>query len=111
METREGLSCRELTDSLRGDDQTSSDTILATKDCCPLSDDMKLTRQMSALGLPISFQTNKERSHGKIKGKRKDMNKQHLHGHERSDDNVLDLIKWTSIKLNAFVVRKKIWQI
>ncbi|KAL7245206.1 hypothetical protein ACSBR2_000516 [Camellia fascicularis] len=93
METREGLSCRELTDSLRGDDQTSSDTILSTKDCCPLSDDMELTRQMSALGLPISFQTNKERSHGKIKGKRKDMNKQHLHGHERSDDSVLDLIK------------------
>ncbi|KAI8015734.1 Trimethylguanosine synthase [Camellia lanceoleosa] len=93
METREGPSCRELTDSLRGDDQTSSDTILATKDCCPLSDDMELTRQMSALGLPISFQTNKERSHGKIKGKRKDMNKQHLHGHERSDDSVLDLIK------------------
>ncbi|GMP44037.1 hypothetical protein CsSME_00013154 [Camellia sinensis var. sinensis] len=93
METLEGLSCRELTDSLRDDDQTSSDTILATKDCCPLSDDMELTRQMSALGLPISFQTNKERSHGKIKGKRKDMNKQHLHGHERSDDSVLDLIK------------------
>ncbi|XP_028054022.1 uncharacterized protein LOC114258288 isoform X4 [Camellia sinensis] len=87
METLEGLSCRELTDSLRDDDQTSSDTILATKD------DMELTRQMSALGLPISFQTNKERSHGKIKGKRKDMNKQHLHGHERSDDSVLDLIK------------------
>ncbi|CAL5383725.1 unnamed protein product [Camellia sinensis] len=93
MESLEGLSCRELTDSLRDDDQTSSDTILATKDCCPLSDDMELTRQMSALGLPISFQTNKERSHGKIKGKRKDMNKQHLHCHERSDDSVLDLIK------------------
>ncbi|XP_054799408.1 uncharacterized protein LOC129303879 [Prosopis cineraria] len=36
----------------------------------PTTEDMEFTRQMSALGLPLSFHTNKERS-GQPKGKRK----------------------------------------
>ncbi|XP_028783941.1 uncharacterized protein LOC114739992 [Neltuma alba] len=36
----------------------------------PSTEDMEFTRQMSALGLPLSFHTNKERN-GQLKGKRK----------------------------------------
>ncbi|KAK4277477.1 hypothetical protein QN277_015473 [Acacia crassicarpa] len=42
----------------------------------PTTEDMEFTRQMSALGLPLSFHTNKER-HGQLKGKRKGKHNHH----------------------------------
>ncbi|KAI4316696.1 hypothetical protein L6164_024651 [Bauhinia variegata] len=51
-----------------------------------LHEDMELTRQMNALGLPLSFQTNKERNRS-IKGKRKETQSKQPNGcHNLVDD-------------------------
>ncbi|KAL6995503.1 hypothetical protein U1Q18_005638 [Sarracenia purpurea var. burkii] len=86
METRERVSFREPTsqDSFH-DDETSSAAILTMTDSSPLLDDVELAGQMSALGLPLSFQTNKEKRNGTIKGKKKYTNKKHLLGREGSN--------------------------
>ncbi|XP_057490123.1 uncharacterized protein LOC130776092 [Actinidia eriantha] len=77
-ETRERQSFREFMDCLH-DDGTRSDTVFTMTESSMLLEDMELVRRMSALGLPLSFQTNKERRNGTSKGKRKDTNKKHLH--------------------------------
>ncbi|XP_052201538.1 uncharacterized protein LOC127807589 isoform X2 [Diospyros lotus] len=82
-ETREeGMS---FTDTLH-DDGTNSDTVFVNED------DRELATQMSLLGLPLSFQTNKERRNGRTIGKRKDTRK-NPYNCEGDDDSLLDLTK------------------
>ncbi|KAH0988484.1 hypothetical protein GBA52_015661 [Prunus armeniaca] len=45
--------------------------------CGTLPEDMELTKQMNALGLPVSFLTNKEKRNRKAEGKRKGMRLKH----------------------------------
>ncbi|BBG95231.1 S-adenosyl-L-methionine-dependent methyltransferases superfamily protein [Prunus dulcis] len=45
--------------------------------CGTLPEDMELTKQMNALGLPVSFLTNKEKRNRKAEGKKKGMRLKH----------------------------------
>ncbi|KAA8537760.1 hypothetical protein F0562_027660 [Nyssa sinensis] len=105
-ETRGGLAFPERTKSII-DDDIGSNPIFTTGAFSPLQEDVELARQMNALGLPLSFQTNKNINRT-IKGKRKDKNKKHGHYHVESEDGFVDSIKWMSIKFNASVVKGKI---
>ncbi|KAH7567432.1 hypothetical protein JRO89_XS07G0072500 [Xanthoceras sorbifolium] len=53
-----------------------------------LAEDVELVAQMTELGLPISFQTNKEKQNGMIKGKRKSTHRKHSHHHKEATDEV-----------------------
>ncbi|KAL6296244.1 hypothetical protein ACE6H2_004386 [Prunus campanulata] len=50
---------------------------LLDSECGTLPEDMELTKQMNALGLPVSFLTNKEKRNRKAEGKRKGMRLKH----------------------------------
>ncbi|XP_057974901.1 uncharacterized protein LOC131162444 isoform X3 [Malania oleifera] len=69
------------------DDEDISSNFPSTAGDHNPSEDLELTRQMSALGLPISFNTNKEKRNGVIKGKRKSIQLKHLDNHK---DGVLE---------------------
>ncbi|KAG5543475.1 hypothetical protein RHGRI_016262 [Rhododendron griersonianum] len=113
MGTRERVPFCELAGNLN---ETNSDVMLVTtgkwwlycfldgfSDCSPLAEDVELVEQMSALGLPLSFQTNKERS-GMSGGKRKGMKKKQLHDHEGSVDSPLDLIEMSEVEAESTTV-------
>ncbi|KAL8250692.1 hypothetical protein R6Q59_034385 [Mikania micrantha] len=55
--------------------------------------DTELSRKMNELGLPLSFCTNKEKRMGKVKGKRKDAQKNVLHTYEEITHEVSDSIE------------------
>ncbi|VVA12079.1 PREDICTED: trimethylguanosine synthase [Prunus dulcis] len=50
---------------------------LLDSECGTLPEDMELTKQMNALGLPVSFLTNKEKRNRKAEGKKKGMRLKH----------------------------------
>ncbi|PQQ15598.1 uncharacterized protein Pyn_28991 [Prunus yedoensis var. nudiflora] len=50
---------------------------LLDSECGTFPEDMELTKQMNALGLPVSFLTNKEKRNRKAEGKRKGMRLKH----------------------------------
>ncbi|XP_008220236.1 PREDICTED: uncharacterized protein LOC103320344 isoform X2 [Prunus mume] len=50
---------------------------LLDSECGTLPEDIELTKQMNALGLPVSFLTNKEKRNRKAEGKRKGMRLKH----------------------------------
>ncbi|ONI33587.1 hypothetical protein PRUPE_1G434300 [Prunus persica] len=50
---------------------------LLDSECGTLPEDMELTKQMNALGLPVSFLTNKEKRNRKAEGKRNGMRLKH----------------------------------
>ncbi|KAK9271375.1 hypothetical protein L1049_026965 [Liquidambar formosana] len=75
------------------DEGSSSNIVSTTSDCSSLMEDMELSRQMNALGLPLSFHTNKERRNGVFKGKRKDTHTKHPDGHNYSGDAVPELAR------------------
>nr|XP_043617293.1 uncharacterized protein LOC122589115 [Erigeron canadensis] len=55
--------------------------------------DTEVSRHMNELGLPVSFCTNKEKRHGKVKGKRKDAHKKVLNTDEGTTEEVADSFK------------------
>lgn len=75
--TRETLS-----ESLN--DETVSDTIIET------TEDMELSRQMDALGLPVSFRTSKAMRNGMARCKTKGMNTKHPLSHD-GNEGLIDL--------------------
>ncbi|XP_015884275.3 uncharacterized protein LOC107419946 isoform X1 [Ziziphus jujuba] len=76
-------SFQELTASLdfKSEDDVEDDdgakSISTASGCDVLAEDLELTRQMNALGLPVKFHTNKEKRNGKTKTKRKSICQKH----------------------------------
>ncbi|TXG52421.1 hypothetical protein EZV62_021590 [Acer yangbiense] len=66
--------------------------ICAYSDFSSLAEDVELVTQMTELGLPLSFQTNKKKN-GMIKGKRKCTRTKHSHRHEETMDEVPEFSK------------------
>lgn len=80
-------SLSETARSIPDSDFLSSSNVSQATDCNFLLEDLELTRQMDALGLPVTFQSNKERT-GKIKGRRKSA--RHLKNHQVAGDKAPD---------------------
>ncbi|PON94201.1 RNA cap guanine-N2 methyltransferase [Trema orientale] len=59
------------------DDDKDSIVFSTTTDFSLLAEDEELARQMNLLGLPMSFNTNKEKNNGRSNGKRKGMRQKH----------------------------------
>ncbi|KAL5780247.1 hypothetical protein ACOSQ2_010984 [Xanthoceras sorbifolium] len=83
-ETREPESCKLPQDV----DGAILDIVSTSSDFNSLAEDVELVAQMTELGLPISFQTNKEKQNGMIKGKRKSTHRKHSHHHKEATDEV-----------------------
>ncbi|KAF7851029.1 hypothetical protein BT93_L4713 [Corymbia citriodora subsp. variegata] len=66
----------------RRDDNVGSNAVFATADYSPLPVDLELIRQMSELGLPLAFQTNKERKNGISKVRKRRTHKKNDYGKE-----------------------------
>ncbi|XP_024031699.1 uncharacterized protein LOC21392878 isoform X2 [Morus notabilis] len=76
-EARDRSSFQKAAQEGDDDNDKDSDVHFTSTDANVLSEDEELTRQMNALGLPLSFNTNKEKRSGKTKGKRKGMRQKH----------------------------------
>ncbi|KAJ9674394.1 hypothetical protein PVL29_023757 [Vitis rotundifolia] len=75
------------------EDEGNSDIISAANDYNPSQEDVELAKEMNALGLPISFHTNKEKRNAVVKGKMKSKQMKHPHCDKQIRDGVLEFPK------------------
>ncbi|KAG7941456.1 hypothetical protein I3843_16G044300 [Carya illinoinensis] len=75
--------------SAEDDNGNGSNILSSTIDYSPLPEEMELTEQMNALGLPLSFHTNKETGLGK--GKRKGTRKKQSNSHTNVVDGAIEI--------------------
>ncbi|KAL2498257.1 S-adenosyl-L-methionine-dependent methyltransferase superfamily protein [Abeliophyllum distichum] len=68
-----------------------------------LTEDVELAKQLNELGLPLSFQTNKERN-GKVSGKRKDTRKKNRLSLNDIDVKELDSIKVSEVERSVDIL-------
>ncbi|XP_035541998.1 uncharacterized protein LOC108979557 isoform X4 [Juglans regia] len=73
-------------------DDNGSNILSSTRDYSPLPEEMELTEQMNALGLPLSFHTNKEKT-GMGKGKRKGTRMKQSNSHTNIVDGAIEICK------------------
>ncbi|XP_068643150.1 uncharacterized protein [Aristolochia californica] len=66
----------------------TSNNGLVSNGCCLSLEDMELAEQMSALGLPMSFITNRKKNTSLTKGKRKGASRKTITGHEQIVSNI-----------------------
>ncbi|RVW40559.1 hypothetical protein CK203_081485 [Vitis vinifera] len=67
--------------------------VIACSDYNPSQEYVELAKEMNALGLPISFHTNKEKRNAVVKGKRKSKQMKHPHCDKQIEDGVLEFPK------------------
>ncbi|KAF3965632.1 hypothetical protein CMV_010200 [Castanea mollissima] len=98
----DGYTRRFVTKSAEDDDYNNESNILSTAtDCGILPEETELSEQMNALGLPLSFHTNKEKWNGMGIGKRKGTRMKHSKSHQDIEDEALELSKWMPKYPNA----------
>ncbi|KAI5354465.1 hypothetical protein L3X38_007360 [Prunus dulcis] len=73
---------------------------LLDSECGTLPEDMELTKQMNALGLPVSFLTNKEKRNRKAEGKRKGMRLKHP---VTSQGYVVEALEYSKVSVGKIV--------
>ncbi|KAK1554810.1 hypothetical protein Q3G72_017620 [Acer saccharum] len=97
-------------------DCATSNIVCTSSDFSSLAEDVELVTQMTELGLPLSFQSNKKKN-GIIKGKRKSTRTKHSHSHEETMDEVPEFSEvneaemWMSVNPNTPLVKEKIHRV
>ncbi|XP_059454311.1 uncharacterized protein LOC132184626 isoform X2 [Corylus avellana] len=72
-------------------DDNGSNMLSTASDYSTLPEHMELTKQMDELGLPLSFNTNREKRNGMGKAKRKGTRVKHSNNHQDIEDKAIEL--------------------
>ncbi|KAJ4701744.1 Trimethylguanosine synthase [Melia azedarach] len=77
----------------------SADIVSTACDLSFLREDVELVAQMNELGLPLSFQTNKEKRNGMTRKNRKATRLKHSHCHKETKDEVVEVSKASEMEM------------
>ncbi|XP_022775221.1 uncharacterized protein LOC111317006 isoform X3 [Durio zibethinus] len=100
METWESSCLSDSTKSSRQRNKSRSSNYHAISDFSILAEDIELAKEMDALGLPLSFHTNKETGSKMTISKKKGLRPKHSHGH-RDPEEALEFSKVSEMEIES----------